>query len=134
MKRFDELRQWLRGAEEAFGDPSRPVCQLFFRWSELSCSPAQQELICTRSQNVGEITLWMAPVMPLDVSVAEGDARITRIEADSAIKAFGAKRIAPGLWYLNPSFNFPGVIHAFVVLYGVPDPAPWEKRIHMAQA
>jgi hypothetical protein len=36
------------------------------------------------------------------------------------------ERIVPGVWALNPSLNIPGVIHVFVLLYGVPNPAPWE--------
>ena len=39
---------------------------------------------------------------------------------------FGVDRIAPGLWVLNPSLNIPGVLHAFIALYDVPNPAPWE--------
>lgn len=40
--------------------------------------------------------------------------------------AFGLERIAPGVWVLNPSLLVPGVLHAFVVVVGVPEPAPWE--------
>lgn len=41
----------------------------------------------------------------------------------------GPSRSAPGIWCLSPSLNVPGLVHAFVVLYGVPDPAPFDKRI-----
>lgn len=42
---------------------------------------------------------------------------------------YGAELVTKGVWAISPSLNAEGVIHAFLVLYDVPDPAPWERGI-----
>jgi hypothetical protein len=49
------------------------------------------------------------------------------LHADGSIKIFGSRKIGPGTWAVTPSLNIPEVIHAFLVLCGVPEPAPWES-------
>ena len=39
--------------------------------------------------------------------------------------AFGLQRVHPGVWVYDPSILVPGILHAFVVVVGVPEPAPW---------
>ena len=34
-------------------------------------------------------------------------------------------RLGPGVWDLDPSLHVPTQIHAFLVLIGAPEPAPW---------
>ena len=40
---------------------------------------------------------------------------------------WGLIRLGSGVWDIDPSVHVPTQIHAHVTLYGVPDPAPWEK-------
>jgi hypothetical protein len=42
---------------------------------------------------------------------------------------FGLRRLTRDTWALDPSLEIPGELHAFVVLVGVPSPAPWERLI-----
>lgn len=42
------------------------------------------------------------------------------------MKAWGLHKLGPGTWRVNPSIHQAGVIHAYVVLCEVPEPAPWE--------
>jgi hypothetical protein len=50
------------------------------------------------------------------------------------VGAFGLRKVCAGVWALAPSLNLPGLMHAFVVFHGVPDPAPWESRIVLVGA
>lgn len=43
--------------------------------------------------------------------------------------AFGLQRISPGVWTYDPSLLVPNILHAFVVVTLVPEPAPWEKTL-----
>lgn len=38
-------------------------------------------------------------------------------------------KLGPGVWKLAPSVTVPGMLHAFITIVGVPDPAPWETII-----
>jgi hypothetical protein len=49
------------------------------------------------------------------------------LHADGSVKIFGSRKIGPGTWVVTPSLNVPEMIHAFLVLCGVPEPAPWEQ-------
>lgn len=42
------------------------------------------------------------------------------------MKAWGLTKIGPGTWKVEPSISQAGVLHAYVVLCEVPEPAPWE--------
>ncbi len=35
-------------------------------------------------------------------------------------------KLGPGVWKLAPSLTVPGLLHAFVTIVHVSDPAPWE--------
>lgn len=75
----------------------------------------------------GELVLRLGPdfpIFPLRVELGQ-----LQIGEDGELKNFGAMQVTPGVWWLTPSLNAEGVIHAFLVLYGVQDPAPWERRI-----
>jgi hypothetical protein len=45
-----------------------------------------------------------------------------------AISRWGLARLGPGVWRVLPSVVHEG-LHAFVVLWGAPDPAPWEEAV-----
>lgn len=121
MKTFFELRSWCEGASSTFDDPSAPICQCFFRWVEnLEHPTGGADLACGIFE--GEFCLLMLPVGLIPLPIAPGGPVI----ADTGVVAFGAAKIARGLWEVSPSLNMQGEVHAFIVLYGVPDPAPWE--------
>ncbi len=129
MKTFDELQQWIAGAEEEFGDPAVPICQLFLRWTS-------EDLLFYKGDDLA-VGLDRGRRPQYSIALAKGAsfalpgiAEAPDI-SDGSIKAFGAQKIAPGIWSLNPSLNLPMLLHAFIVFYGVPDPAPWELAIIM---
>jgi hypothetical protein len=125
MKTAEEVSAWCAAAAEQFGDPSLPICQIFCRWSELPQVPVEEgDLACGAVD--GQLVLLLGPEfapfpMPIESAV--------RVDDEGVLQAFRADQVTPGVWALEPSLNAQGAIHAFVVLHGVPDPAPWEKRI-----
>jgi hypothetical protein len=127
LKTIAEVVEWQEGAAARFEDPAIPVCQLFFRWVEEPRGYRGDELVC--GMQLGQFGVWLGPEEAIALPVALGDCELDTI---GCVLKFGAVLITPGVWRLTPSFNAPGLIHAFVVLYGVPDPAPWERRIILA--
>ena len=125
MKTFAEVSAWCAGALEQFGDPSIPICQLFVRWRDDLKAIDGQELTCGWLD--GELVLLLGPEFrPLPMLVETGSYQVGE---DGELTAYGAELVTAGVWAIKPSLNVEGAIHAFVVLYGVPDPAPWERRI-----
>jgi hypothetical protein len=126
VKTLTEIQDWCAGAEEEFGDPATPVCQIFARFvSDLSRYHGD-EIVCGMEK--GELVLWL-PQIPVPFSILTGKPDISR---NGELMAFGAEMISLGVWALTPSLNMPGIIHAFVVLYDVPSPVPWERLIVLA--
>jgi hypothetical protein len=120
MKTFTEVSDWIIGAAERFGDPARPVCQIFARYVADVAGYRGEDLVFGGAG----LALWLTPEQSFPLAIARrGPACVNGI---GQLTAFAAQPIAPGLWALSPSFNVPGVIHAFIVLYDVPNPAPWE--------
>lgn len=126
MKTAAYVAHWCIGAEQEFGDASAAVCQLFFRFQEVAGAPGE-DLVCRLDSE--HLVIALGPGVDIPLPVQFGPAEIG---ASGELDSFGLEQIAPGLWALTPSLNIPGVIHAFIVLYGVPDPAPWERRIVVA--
>lgn len=127
MKTFASLAQWCAGATVELGDPAEAVCQAFFRWQD-HLQPDGQDLVCGMQGD--QVVICLTPHVALPVAVQTGEPRLN--EGGDALEAFAIDQVVPGMWSLRPSLNIPGLIHAFVVLYGVPDPAPWERRIVVA--
>ena len=121
MKTFAELREWLRGAELEFGDSSEPVCQIFARFTQVR---HHKEITCA-TLPPSELLLHLDNDSPIPIRVSTA----LSIGLDGAVEAFAAREISTGLWALSPSLNIPGFLHAFVILYDVPSPAPWERLI-----
>jgi len=126
MKTFTEVADWCIRSAEEFGDPSLPVCQLFARYVADVAGYRGDELVCSAG-----LTLWLAPEMPIPLAISRNGASPC-VNALGELTAFAAQQVVPGIWFLTPSLNIPGVIHAFLVLYDVPDPAPWMGRIVIA--
>ena len=125
MRTFVEVAEWCHGAAEAFGDPSVPVCQLFFRWQDLRLGDGDddQTLVCGTLDREFVLVLGPGAVFPLPLRNGEPE------HTDDEVITYGAVRVVEGVWAITPSLNVEGFIHGFVVLYGVPDPAPWERLI-----
>lgn len=123
MTSCDEVTAWFEDAVDTFGDPAVPVCQLFFRWQDLVIG-SSEDLVCHMAGP--DLALVLGPVFPpVPVRVRKGDPQLTAAE----VEIYGLTSITSGVWALSPSLNVPGLIHAFVVIHGVPDPAPWERLI-----
>ena len=128
MRTFAEVADWCLGAYGAYGDASVPVCQLFFRWHHNLRDLRGEDLACgiVEGMVAGEIVLVCGPGLPpFPLSVRAGEPEVT----DDEVITYGAVRVVEGVWAITPSLNVVGVIHGFVVVYGVPDPAPWERLI-----
>lgn len=127
LQTIAELEAWYAGARDEFVDPSEPVCQLFFQWQAdlpayrgelLACgaSAIDGELVLACGSNIGTVSLRVQPNEP-------------EVSPDGMLLTFGAIRITAGVWALTPSLNVSGALHGYVVLHGVPDPAPWERLV-----
>jgi len=128
MKTLSEVERWCQTAAERFGDPSLPVCQVFLRHVAHSLLTQADDLVFTVG-SAGDLLLRLEAddYIPVGISPAGPE-----VDANSELVAFGIEQIESGLWVLQPSLNIPGLIHAFITLYGVPEPAPWAKLIVLA--
>ena len=123
MKTVAELNAWIVGAAQQFGDPAIPVGQMFVRFQH-TIGHANTDLIATYEHGLLLINLRVifSEVLPLELNVDGPQFD------DSGLTAFGIEKVSDGLWHLTPSLNLPDLVHAFVVVYDVPSPAPWEPR------
>lgn len=127
MKTLSDVERWCHTAAERFGDPSLVTCQLFLRHISHHGQHDGDDLVFAVDR--GELFLKLDPGEWFPLSISP-----TGPESDLAgeLVAFGLEQIESGLWVLLPSLNVPGLIHAFITLYDVPDPAPWTKLIVLA--
>jgi hypothetical protein len=123
-----DVTAWRQGAALEFGDASEPVCQLFFRWEADYLDYQGQDLACGCTPD-GVLVLLFGAGGVVPVPVRAGAPAITPA---GELEAFGATPITGDVWALSPSLIVTGELHGFVVLYGVPTPAPWEQRIVLA--
>jgi hypothetical protein len=121
MKTFSQVEEWCDGAEQEFGDASVPIAQLFIRYVPAFC--VGTDLMFTMEGCDLLLKIWPT-VVPVRLRVSPNGPDLG--DDGEEVLAFGAERISPGLWALIPSLSIPGLIHAFVTLYDVPNPAPWE--------
>lgn len=130
MRTFSDLAQWCEGAAEALGDPAEAVCQSFFRWQDDLPNYRGDDLACGVLD--GELVLLLEPRggrLPLPIRV--GEAEVVRQGPHVELVKYGVELVTAGVWAVDPSLKIEGRVHTFVVLYDVPDPAPWggERRI-----
>jgi hypothetical protein len=139
MKAVAELMAWLEGAEEELGDPSQAVTQIFVRYQAIRT--ASDDLVATFEKDallffpfgLDPRGVDPAAAIPLAVStegpkIGPSDDGFSPLSED-VLLAFGVERVCDGVWSLTPSLNMPDVMHVFVVVYDVPTPAPWERRV-----
>lgn len=124
MKLIRELEEWITQSTSHYGDPATPVGQIFARF--VTRDPgAHDDIVARWDGRQLFLGFGHGDWLPIDIDT-DG------MKADDEtghLTAFGVKQICPGFWTLEPSLNMPGVIHAFVHVYGVPAIAPWERRI-----
>lgn len=120
MKTREELFAWCAGAARELGDPSIPVGQVFVRFCENEQDVIDTTLFATFDGEDLFVPI-LGEILPLTL-----DVNGPRVSASNDLEAFGVEKVIPGVWYLTPSLNIPGEVHVHVVLYGVPEPAPWE--------
>jgi hypothetical protein len=128
LKTIEDVADWCEGVHEELGDPALAVCQLFFRWIDVPRLYAGNDLVCGLED--GSVILRLARGGFVALPVESGDAVM---DLSGQVKSFGAIEICPGVWSVEPSLNVPGLFHAFIALYGVPAPAPWEQLIVIAR-
>lgn len=135
MKTIREVEQWCAGAEMQFGDPAIPVGQVFARYVADTDLYMGDDVVVDLLLSFTKvplkpyglhIRLWPRQRKPcgVEIEIAMDGPKF----ALGQLLTFGVRPVAPGLWYLYPSLNLPGQIHAFVVLYDVPTPAPWDSE------
>src|SRR4051794_5794252 len=86
-----QVQAWIQGAAREFGDPSEPVCQLFFRWQstvigyagdELACGPLDDHVVFVCGDSIYDL---------YRILVQEGDPTLTN---SGELLAFGAVQIS----------------------------------------
>ena len=124
MKTMLEFAEWCGGAEEEFGDPTIPVGQMLLRYLPTLVGYEGEDLAAS-TEGSGSLIIRFAPDLVLRFRVSENGPHGSAERLD----VFGLRQVAPGLWELFPSMNLPGLVYAWAVIYNVPEPAPWGKRI-----
>lgn len=119
----DELETFLVGTEAVLGDPSAATCLLIARWGD--AGKTDNEVLAIWDGPRREILLGLPTLGWLPISI---DAKEVVIEG-RALKSFHVRKVWSGVWALSPSLNLPGVFHGYLVLSGVPEPAPWERLV-----
>ena len=127
---YEELDHFLAAVNERFGDPSAMVCLMYVGWgNKQNAMPA----IWSEWSDLDRVVLLHFVGMdgmdsvPLKVSLDEPG-----LTNEGGLAQFQIRPIAAGVWTISPSLNIPGQLHAFLVIHGVPEPAPWESRIILA--
>lgn len=97
-------------------------------------SPSFRELMTSKGDDRC-FALQHAGQWSLQLAVQDEERRLTltldvgaeAIEPeDKRVVQWGLLKIGPTVWTLHRSIHFVGLYHAYVVLRGVPEPAPWE--------
>jgi hypothetical protein len=124
------LYEFLNAVGEQLGAPDATVCQLFVPFVG-SRAGVLTDLECAWDARGNALLLDLdesADPLLLPASAAGAEME------DGQLVRFGLTRVSDGVWAVEPSLHIPGVLHAFVVLYDVPKPAPWEQLIVLVKA
>jgi len=120
VRTIAELQAWRDEATRILGDPAETCGCAFFRYVRAG-QLFDPDLVFSDEGN-DLLLRFELRSPPLRIAISREGPKMLA----GALVEFGVDRIAPGLWMLNPSLNIPGVLHAFIALYDVPHPAPWE--------
>jgi hypothetical protein len=124
MKTINQFQEWCAGACQELGDPCLATGLIFARYLP-TVENYEGPDIAAAYEAGDRLMLYFAPDAAVQVAISTEGPK----GSAERLLAFGMEKIAPGLWALVPSLNLPNLVHAFVVLYDVSDPAPWESRI-----
>lgn len=102
-------------------DPSQVVVDLVLTWVPTMPSKAGSASVLQGSFVLAARNHWQQYVsfgfpVVLDGEPFDGD--------DKTPPRFVLYRIAPSVWKVTPSISHP-LLHAYLTLVGVPEPAPW---------
>lgn len=119
LRTIDDVADWIEGASVGGRDPATLVGLLFARWTENVAASRDDEIVIGPAA-AGDpmIALRLGPMAVIPLQIQEENPHVT---ADGHLSVFGIEKIADGVWSLTPSFNIPGLIHCFAVVYGVPE-------------
>jgi hypothetical protein len=129
-----DFDRFIESAAQEVGDPSVITSVLILEWREgVVDTAALPELRARWAPHARCIVIeWMdsdadgVRSRPVQIPVSADGAKYSDA---GELEIFGVRRAGPGVYALAPSLNLPGFFHAFVVLHGVPEPPPWERRI-----
>lgn len=122
-----ELDTFVVGARMRFGDPTRVVGSVFIEYRDDFKGPQDLKAGWDQAHERILLEFFDAGSAPhvMSVPVSKEGAAI----GPSGTESFHIRKVTRGVWALAPSLNIPGELHAFITLYNVPDPAPWESLI-----
>ena len=128
MTSTKDLENWISSARSALGDPALWVCQIF---AQFLPKPSDGLKINAWLDNQETLILSIAhpPFQPNSIRIPLQFSVHPPKVKNGVLFAFCLQKVTPGIWELYPSLNMPGILHAFVAIYGVPDPAPWEPQV-----
>jgi len=121
-------------------DASNTILLLTTRWTETPMVDTRKEPLCVvRPDLAGGWSLLLVfpkekgPPFAMNCPVRPGEPDGDPIMQGDRVVGFtmrrwGLRRLGPGVWALDPSIHEHNVLHAYVVLCDVPDPAPWEVK------
>jgi hypothetical protein len=114
--------------------PDNVVLLLTPKWSESPMDDKRREPLCFASKTLDgkwSVLLTLPSDQPYPHMVSfpavNGPMDGKRVGDSYVMKHWGLIKIGPRTWQVNPSIQQPGLVHAYLVLCDVPEPAPWEK-------
>lgn len=142
MKTQQQLLEWCQGAAAQFKDPAEPVGQSFIRLVPALKPPPMFAREAIETEGPIEAAYYKHdyqrhrfPRHTLMLDLPDGHYPVRFgvwtsrwVPSDEVRVLFNVVPVVPGVWYLTPSFNHRGVLHTFITLYDVPEPAPWMTR------
>jgi len=118
-------------------DPSNTILLLTPRWTETPMVDPRKEPLCVvRPDLQGSWSLMLlfpqkdGPPFAIQCPVKGGEPDGEPVKRGDTVigyrmRRWGLRRLGPGVWELSPSIHEKGLVHAYVVLCDVPEPAPW---------
>ncbi len=124
---LEEATAWQIAVHTALGDPAQRTALLCLPWMRefppLAGGYGASFIGHRDGRGVFEIHGFAQEAIPITF-----DTKGMNVE-DGELADFGIEKLDHGTWAFSPSMNVPGLIHGFVVIHGVPHPAPWESLI-----
>ena len=124
-----ELYAFTGASFQERGDPCAQVCQMLVPWNYMNVAEGNSYFAEWKKPEEQLLLMLLgtddSQMFPLLLPVTEGE---PEFDPDGGVARFRLSQIAPSVWVLEPSLRIPQFLHAFVVLYAVPEPAPWQEK------